>query len=1008
MRQRTSAYLSIRRRQVRRPGSPPFLAIIDNVPITAACKRVFKLMEEDYISLEFEQADDICPQINVGDYIEDELFGLFVATKNQLPSYVAKTGGYKYSLQFEREYMVWKNKIFMLTQETTVDNEKVRVRKETSWVLTDVLETHVNEILNNLNVLGYTYNELPYVVKVHNSATKKEEVRCISYESISILDALKKIVDEYETEYWISYENYTENGETEERGIINIGKCEVGDTPIELSLETNLLDISIQSSVSEFANKVYAFGSTKNIPESYRKELTFEVDSIMQGTQNQTYDVDDAKAGALDVYGMVSSQQNCYYIDFIPVNEHDIITYTGTIKRIAPSMGSSTLHQLIPNTSSPLFAIPEQGAMYQLLPADVQSGDTKTYSGTEGQVEIGSGIRGIMAWSVGNNFSVVKSRTIGTIYCDTTKPLKPTMASNGFTSMNFGLSNMTIVSEDNNVKQQEKFTANALFDNQSSVSANGQCTLTGNFSVKIRTLFNSLTSEIPAVISYRLYAENTDNVSNIVYGSSQVQLPIGTSDYDVQILTGSKSFLLYGTYEIKLEVILSFDFDATTTANGVAMFVIESEEEISSLGELTIPAPFADIPMLYNNAIYFIRLNPSLLGESDSMYSYFAFVTSNGELTDEPTGFDNGSTFKLLFQNENPSYPDGLVATKIPYSYFSNDFDDPSSQTSIGENRLRLPLEKPFVDEDVYLLDGYIMNADISPWEPVDKLVEQMVIFDNVFPRCMLYVTEVEEVQKKTKEELSDASDNSWQWTQYKIKCKLLNGNDFVFKRDYIKPGETLQVNFLTEDILQENSDYDTTEHRVSSLAGMTFDVNFKQSTQVFTIVRNNDFGAMLPNDTLKPQVGDCFTLIGWDVRAISMLGLIEDAENELYDKAREYVLAIEENQFVFNCIVKFEYLTGLVPYVPFHTDSDEPTYTTEEDESNLKLYVANDGTFFRLLDEGTKVTLNYLPIGDKTTRIIGYEYKLDFPFDNPKYIIGETDAYSRLKQIEKEISKLS
>jgi hypothetical protein len=61
------------------------------------------------------------------------------------------------------------------------------------------------------------------------------------------------------------------------------------------------------------------------------------------------------------------------------------------------------------------------------------------------------------------------------------------------------------------------------------------------------------------------------------------------------------------------------------------------------------------------------------------------------------------------------------------------------------------------------------------------------------------------------------------------------------------------------------------------------------------------------------------------------------------------------------------------------------------------------------LLDLCTQVKVYHaaLPGGTKTSRIIGCEYKLDMPFDSPTYIIGETEAYSRLKQIEKQLTKL-
>ena len=52
---------------------------IVSVPITKDCKRVFRLMEEDYIKLVFvlTEAVELC----VNDYIEDEVFGRFYLAK---------------------------------------------------------------------------------------------------------------------------------------------------------------------------------------------------------------------------------------------------------------------------------------------------------------------------------------------------------------------------------------------------------------------------------------------------------------------------------------------------------------------------------------------------------------------------------------------------------------------------------------------------------------------------------------------------------------------------------------------------------------------------------------------------------------------------------------------------------------------------------------------------------------------------------------------------------------
>ena len=82
MRERESAYISIMRTS----------AEVATIAITPQSRRMFRLMEEDCIELSFSLAEAV--HFAVGDYCEDELFGRFVVTEEQMPAYNAVTGGY--------------------------------------------------------------------------------------------------------------------------------------------------------------------------------------------------------------------------------------------------------------------------------------------------------------------------------------------------------------------------------------------------------------------------------------------------------------------------------------------------------------------------------------------------------------------------------------------------------------------------------------------------------------------------------------------------------------------------------------------------------------------------------------------------------------------------------------------------------------------------------------------------------------------------------------------------
>jgi len=1007
MKQRTNPYIAVKSLRYR----PTKIVTILEAPITSACKRVFKLMEEDYISLDFEGSDDSCNKVAVGDFIQDELFGVFVATKAQIPTYNPKTGGYHYQLKFEREYRVWKNWTFMLTQEINGD----RVRHESIWVLTDKLEAHVAEIKKNLDVLevfyGYDSNEepLPYVVRIHDTAEHKDEVKCISYNGINILDALKQISDEFETEYWISYEQYTEeNVGTYERGIINFGKCEVEGEPVVLSLETNLLDVSISENSSTYANKIYAFGSTDNLPESYRKTLDFKVDYAVGGLQEVDYSEDTyQEEGGLDQHGEeVANSRYCRSVE-IPVSKGDKVIYTGYWHI---SSGNQTMVVGYGLVRKPL-----------LIVASLSGQSDRTFTNYE--INIPEGVRYIRAWSANaGTYGLKVMKNFGTFtFCDTTKKITADMTIGGHENKTLTILDVPQESyeTDQNTTTAWKRTYPIIIDEDRTLAfkVDGEIEIDGALMVKglITTDSENLPGSIEAEYTCKLIAVMQPNDKSVEIKSFSHDI---TLEPDVELVVSNelldtrvRSSLVNGTYVLYLQQYLTFKNGIPSDKKDGVVWntaLTTNDDDTISFAELTLPKNSAVLPLLFNGTLYHVRLNPRGLDSSSEDSRCFSFIditkdeSDTDYYIDRPSGFDIDSDFTLPFYGDKIGdnvLNEGLIVTKVPLSYFASDYDDPSALTSVGERRLRLPVET----------GGYISKSGAFP----NKTVEKVVFFDKIKPMIVLKITEVEELEKHTKEEYSDGSSTNWTWTQYRFKCKMADGTEFPFSKDFILSGETLKINFLTdmmiEDFMKGKTASDGITPLVSNLCGMTFEVNFRNSTQSFTIVRNEDFGAKLPNNILKPKVGDCFTLVGWDSRAIGSLGLIDQAEEELKAKAQSYLNAIEEDQYTFTCIMKFDYLTGLIPNVPFHTNEDEPTYTTEEDESNLKLYVANDGTYFKLLDEGTKVSLDYLPLGatGKVTRIIGYEYKLDFPFDTPKYTIGETEAYSRLKKIEKEISKL-
>lgn len=208
-------------------------------------KRKFLLMKEDYITLKFSLEEPI--YFKLGDYIEDPRFGLFEICDLQKPAYNTSTGGYDYELRFDAHYWKWKNKIFKFTPEAA--------GQEASWNLTAPLDVQLGVFLRNLKALGYAYGGKDFEFSIDGSVENKAQL--MSYDNANLIDALSRMAETWECEWWV-------NGNQ-----ICFGRCEQGD-PVDLEVGVNVKEMTRSDSQSAYATRIYAFGSTRNIPSNYR------------------------------------------------------------------------------------------------------------------------------------------------------------------------------------------------------------------------------------------------------------------------------------------------------------------------------------------------------------------------------------------------------------------------------------------------------------------------------------------------------------------------------------------------------------------------------------------------------------------------------------------------------------------------------------------------------------------------------------------------------------------
>lgn len=232
-----------------------------STPINEGSKRHFLLMQEDYITLLFSLSNPI--YFKLGDYIDNEL-GIFELVDLYKPTYNTTTGGYDYELRLDAYYWKWKNKKFFYTPNTT--------GREAGWNLTATLDKHLDVFLDNLKALGYKFRDLDFTWDI--DSTVENTSKLISYDNVNLIDALTQMAETWECEWWI-----TEH-------VIHFGRCEYS-SPVDFKAgdltdteNVNVNSMTRSDSQTTYATRIYAFGSTRNIPSSYRKELIFDVKEV--------------------------------------------------------------------------------------------------------------------------------------------------------------------------------------------------------------------------------------------------------------------------------------------------------------------------------------------------------------------------------------------------------------------------------------------------------------------------------------------------------------------------------------------------------------------------------------------------------------------------------------------------------------------------------------------------------------------------------------------------------
>lgn len=233
------------------------------IPITEDALVHYELMQSHYCKCSFRSATPIA--FGIGDFI-DTSFGRFELIEDVKPKDDGNVG-FGYELLFEAYYYKFKNKQLKYLPSST--------SPELAFNLTSIIETHAQIIIDNLKALAekgktnlydvrYTGEGTDYVFAIDSTVDKKK-AKLISYSNLNIIDAIALIAQTFECEWWF------------EGNIIHFGTCENENAVTDFVEDDNIVSLSGSQSQSAYVNRVYGFGSTKNIPTNYYKDAAVDV-----------------------------------------------------------------------------------------------------------------------------------------------------------------------------------------------------------------------------------------------------------------------------------------------------------------------------------------------------------------------------------------------------------------------------------------------------------------------------------------------------------------------------------------------------------------------------------------------------------------------------------------------------------------------------------------------------------------------------------------------------------
>lgn len=280
-----------------------------------------------------------------------------------------------------------------------------------------------------------------------------------------------------------------------------------------------------------------------------------------------------------------------------------------------------------------------------------------------------------------------------------------------------------------------------------------------------------------------------------------------------------------------------------------------------------------------------------------------------------------------VFGSKGTGRPEGLLYSRVPISWF-NSGSTQAYAAFTAAGRLTLP-GVPYVGED--------------------DSCEAMQIFEDIYPCSEGEITDVCGFMGVPEKD-SNGVVTGRTLCYYTFTCSEI-------------------ANLTTEDYVDEKAHV---VFKSGVLMGMDFELSIQNTSSggtVFAIIPNEEYGTLIPNESLLPAKGDQYALYGLDESLYTSGGLYEAAQARLKKAAEAHLALLNMDTATYACTMK-------------------PTKVTSD------LLAA---------ELGTPAAINFGGV-QLSSRVIGVKKYLDLPQAGLEITVGNSVPYRKIDYIERKV----